>query len=139
MQDMDRRDFDERRAAGLQTRREVIGAERTDLTMASLDDFNRPLNDLLNTYCFNDIWNRPGLPRHSRSLLCIAMLSALNRSPELRVHLNAALNNGVSRDEIQEVLLQVGVYCGVPAAVEGFRLAREVFEQRDRAATGPAG
>jgi 4-carboxymuconolactone decarboxylase len=106
--------------------------------MASLDDFNRPLNDLLNTYCFNDIWNRPGLPRHSRSLLCIAMLSALNRSPELRVHLNAALNNGVSRDEIQEVLLQVGVYCGVPAAVEGFRLAREVFEQRDRAAAGPA-
>ncbi len=132
MQDMDRRDFDARHAAGLQTRREVIGAERTDQTMAAVDDFNRPLADLLNTYCFNDVWNRPGLPRRTRSLLCIAMLSAMNRSPELRVHLNAALNNGVTRDEIQEVLLQVGVYCGVPAAVEGFRLAREVFEQRGR-------
>ena len=132
MQDMDRRDFDARHAAGLQTRREVIGAERTDQTMGAVDDFTRPLADLLNTYCFNDVWNRPGLPRRTRSLLCIAMLSAMNRSPELRVHLNAALNNGVTRDEIQEVLLQVGVYCGVPAAVEGFRLAREVFEQRSR-------
>jgi len=132
MQDMDRRDFETRHEAGLKTRREVIGTQRTDQGMAAVDDFSRPLADLLNTYCFNDIWNRPGLPRAIRSMLCIAMLSAQNRTPELKAHLNAALNNGVTRDQIQEVLLQVGIYCGVPAAVEGFRQAREVFEQRDR-------
>lgn len=130
MQDLDKRDFAARHAAGLQTRREVIGAERTDQGMAAVDDFSRPLADLLNTYCFNDVWNRPGLPRRIRSMLCIAMLSAQNRTPELKAHLNAALNNGVTPDELQEVLLQVGVYCGVPAAVEGFRQAREVLEQR---------
>ncbi len=130
MQDMDKGDFDARHAAGLQTRRELFGAAITDKQMASTDDFIRPLSELLNTYCFNDIWNRPGLPRSTRSLLNIAMLCALNRGPELRVHLHGAITNGATKADIQEVLLQVAVYCGVPAAVEGFRTAREVFADR---------
>lgn len=130
MNDMDKHSFEQRHAAGLQTRREVIGEVMTDKRMRDADDFDRPLHELLNTYCFNDVWNRPGLARPTRSLLNIAMLAALNRSPELRAHLNGALNNGVSKSEIQEVLLQVAIYCGVPAAVEGFRVAREVFAQR---------
>lgn len=130
MQDMDKRAFDDRHAAGLQTRREVIGADLIDKRVQGADDFNRPLQELLNTYCFNDIWNRPGLPRQTRSLLNIAMLCALNRSTELRAHLNGALNNGVSKEEIQEVLLQATVYCGVPSGVEGFRVASDVFAER---------
>jgi 4-carboxymuconolactone decarboxylase len=130
MNDIDKRSHDERHAAGLQTRREVIGQELTNQRMALMNDFNRPLQELLNTYCFNDIWNRPGLPRQTRSMLNIAMLCALNRGPELQTHLAGALNNGVSKSEIQEVLLQVAVYCGVPAAVEGFRAAQSVFDER---------
>jgi 4-carboxymuconolactone decarboxylase len=130
MQDMNKNNYEARHAAGLQTRRELFGAEITDKQMSSMDDFIRPLSELLNTYCFNDVWNRPGLERPTRSMLNIAMLCALNRGPELRVHLHAALTNGVTKSEIQEVLLQVAVYCGVPAAVEGFRTAREVFTDR---------
>jgi 4-carboxymuconolactone decarboxylase len=130
VQDMNKADFNSRHAAGLQTRRELFGAERTDQQMAAMNDFIRPLSELLNTYCFNDVWNRPGLDRPTRSLLNIAMLCALNRAPELRVHLNAAITNDVTKDQIQEVLLQVAVYCGVPAAVEGFRMAAEVIKER---------
>lgn len=130
MQNMNKDDYETRHAAGLQTRRELFGAEITDKLQASADDFIRPLGELLNTYCFNDVWNRPGLGRPTRSMLNIAMLCALNRGPELRVHLHAAITNGVTKSEIQEVLLQVAVYCGVPAAVEGFRTSREVFADR---------
>lgn len=130
MKNMDNRSFNERHEAGLQTRREVIGPALTDKRMSDANAFDRPLHELLNTYCFNDIWNRPGLPRQTRSLLNISMLCALNRSQELQAHLRGALNNGVSVSEIQETLLQVAVYCGVPAAVEGFRVARAVFEER---------
>lgn len=130
MNDIDKGSHAERHAAGLQTRREVIGEEIVDKRMAAMNDFNRPLNELLNTYCFNDIWNRPGLPRSTRSLLNVGMLCALNRAHELQAHLNGALNNGVTKSEIQEVLLQVAIYCGVPAAVEGFRVAQAVFEER---------
>jgi 4-carboxymuconolactone decarboxylase len=127
---MDKRSHEERFAAGLQTRREVLGAEYTDKAMAAVDDFNRPFVDLLNTYCWNDIWNRPGLPRQTRSMLNLAMLAALGRTHELKLHINGALNNGLTKEQIREVFLQVAIYCGVPAAVECFRSAREVFEAR---------
>jgi len=127
---MDKRSLDERAKDGLKTRREVLGPEYVDKAMASVDDFNREFAELLNTYCWNDIWNRPGLPRKTRSMLNLAMLTALNRGPELRLHVVGALNNGLTRDEIREVFLQAAIYCGVPAAVEAFRVAREVFKER---------
>ena len=127
---MDKSDFKTRYANGLKTRREMMGAERTDKAIATQNEFNRPMQELLNTYCFNDIWNRPGLPRKVRSMLNLAVLSALNRTPQLKSHIQGALNNGVTKDEIQEVFLQVAVYCGVPAAVEAFNAAGEVFKER---------
>ena len=127
---MDKRDHRERFADGLKTRREVLGAEYVDKAMAATDDFSKPFVDLLNTYCWNDVWNRPGLPRKTRSMLNLAMLSALGKEHELKLHLNGALNNGLTKEEIREVLLQVAIYCGVPAAVVSFRCAREVFKER---------
>jgi len=127
---MDKRDHKQRYDAGLKTRREVLGAEYVDKAIAAQDDFNRPLQELLNTYCWNDVWNRPGLPRKTRSMLNLAMLSALNKPHELKLHLTGALNNGLTKQDIQEVFLQVAIYCGVPAAVESFRIAREVFKER---------
>jgi 4-carboxymuconolactone decarboxylase len=129
---MDDRPHDERFDDGLKTRREVLGAAYVDKSMAGVDDFNREFQALLNTYCWNDIWNRPGLPRQTRSLLNLAMLTALGKGPELKLHIRGALNNGVSKDEIKEVFLQAAVYCGVPAAVEAFRSAREVFESEPK-------
>ena len=127
---MDKKDHKQRYDAGLKTRREVLGADYVDKSIAAQDEFNRPLQELLNTYCWNDVWNRPGLPRKTRSLLNLAMLSALNKPHELKLHLNGALNNGLTKGDIQEVFLQVAIYCGVPAAVESFRIAREVFKER---------
>ena len=126
---MDKKDFEDRHAGGLATRREVLGAAYVDKSMAAADDFNGEFQELLNTYCWNDIWNRPGLDRHTRSLLNLAMLTALGKAPELKLHVRGALNNGVSKEEIKEVFLQAAVYCGVPAAVEAFRCAREVFAE----------
>ena len=128
---MDKRSQKERYDAGLKTRREVLGAEYVDKSIAAQDDFNRPFQELLNTYCWNDIWNRPGLSRKTRSMLNLAMLTALNRGPELRLHVNGALNNGLTKEEIREVFLQTAIYCGVPASVEAFRVAREVFKERN--------
>jgi 4-carboxymuconolactone decarboxylase len=125
---MDKRTHKERSEAGLQTRREVLGAEYVDKAMGGVDEFSREFTELLNTYCWNDIWNRPGLPRKTRSMLNLAMLSALGKEHELKLHLRGALNNGLTKDEIKEVLLQVAIYCGVPAAVVAFRCAREVFK-----------
>lgn len=127
---MDKRSQEERARDGLKTRREVLGAEYVDRAMAAADDFNAEFVTLLNTYCWNDIWNRPGLPRQTRSMLNLAMLSALGRSHELKLHVAGALNNGLTKDQIKEVFLQVAIYCGVPAAVESFRCAREVFKER---------
>lgn len=127
---MDKRSQKERYDAGLKTRREVLGAEYVDKSIAAQDDFNRPFQELLNTYCWNDIWNRPGLSRKTRSMLNLAMLTALNRCPELRLHVTGALNNGLTKEEIREVFLQTAIYCGVPASVEAFRVAREVFKER---------
>jgi len=124
---MDKRGHKERFDQGLTTRREVLGAEYVDKAMAASDDFSKPFVDLLNTYCWNDIWNRPGLDRKTRSMLNLAMLSALGKEHELKLHINGALNNGLTKEQIREVFLQVAIYCGVPAAVVAFRCAKEVF------------
>jgi len=125
---MDKRNHRERFDAGLKTRREVLGAKWVDQAMAGVDDFNREFTELLNTYCWNDIWNRPNLPRKMRSVLNLGMLCALNREHELKLHIRGALTNGLTKDEIKEIFLQVAIYCGVPAAVVAFRAAKEVFQ-----------
>ena len=128
---MDKRSHDERAKNGLQTRREVLGAEYVDKAMASVDEFSAEFTELLNTYCWNDIWNRPGLPRKMRSVLNLGMLVALGKEHELKLHINGALNNGLTKDEIKEVLMQTAIYCGVPAAVVAFRCAKEVFASKE--------
>jgi len=114
---------------GLKTRREVLGADYVDAAIASADDFNRPLQELVTQYCWGDIWNRPGLDRRTRSFLNLAMITALNRPHELKLHVKGAINNGLTKDEIREVFLQTAIYCGVPAAIDSFRVAREVFKE----------
>ena len=126
---MDKRDHQQRFDAGLKTRREVLGAGYVDKAMAGTDEFSREFVELLNTYCWNDIWNRPRLSRKTRSMLNLAMLSSLNRPHEIKVHVRGAITNGVSKAEICEVFLAVAIYCGVPAAVDSFRIAREVFKE----------
>ena len=114
---------------GLQIRREVLGAEYVDKSISQADDFSRPLQELVTEYCWGTVWSRPGISRKMRSLINLAMLTALNRPHEVKLHLKAALNNGCSKEEIMEVLLQTAIYCGVPAAIDSFRLAREVFSE----------
>ncbi|MCU0591979.1 MAG: 4-carboxymuconolactone decarboxylase [Desulfobacterales bacterium] len=114
---------------GLRIRREVLGAEYVDKSISMSDDFNRPLQELVTQYCWGAVWSRPGLTRKTRSLINLAMLTALNRPHEVKLHLKGALNNGCSREEIMEVLLQTAIYCGVPAAIDSFRVAREVFSE----------
>jgi 4-carboxymuconolactone decarboxylase len=114
---------------GLKTRREVLGADYVDAAIKNADDFNMPLQEYITQYCWGDVWNRPGLDRRTRSLLNLAMLTALNRPHELKLHLRGAINNGVTQDEIKEVFLQAAAYCGAPAAVDSFRVAREVFKE----------
>lgn len=121
----------ERLEAGLKIRREVLGDDYVNRSMQQADEFTRPFQELVSEYCWGAIWARPGLPRRTRSLLNIAMLTALNRPHEVKLHLQGALNNGCSREEIREVLLQAAVYCGVPAALDSFRIAREVFREAD--------
>lgn len=114
---------------GLKTRREVLGAEYVDAAVASADEFNRPMQELVTQYCWGDVWQRPGLDRRTRSLLNLAMLTALNRPHELKLHVRGAITNGVSKDEMREVFLQAAIYCGVPAAIDSFRVARDVFKE----------
>lgn len=114
---------------GLKTRREVLGDTYVDASLKNADEFGKPLQDLVTQYCWGDVWNRPGLDRKTRSLLNLAMLTALNRPHELRVHIRGAINNGASKEEIREVFLQAGIYCGVPSAVDSFRSAKEVFSE----------
>jgi 4-carboxymuconolactone decarboxylase len=127
---MDKRAHKERYDAGLKTRSEVLGKSYVEKSQAAVDDFSREFSEMLNTYCWNDVWNRPGLDRKTRSMLNLAMLAALNKEHELKLHINGALNNGLTKDQIKEVFLQVAIYCGVPAAVVCFRCAREVFKER---------
>ena len=117
---------------GLSIRRAVLGDAYVDNAIKNVDAFNQPLQDMLNEYCWGALWSREGLPRKTRSMLNLVMLSILNRPHELRAHIRGALTNGVTREEITEVFLQVGVYAGVPAAVDSFRIAREVFAEMDK-------
>ena len=114
---------------GMRIRREVLGDEFVDQSLAGATDFSRPMLELLTEYCWGGPWARPGLSRRERSLVNLGMLAALNRPHELRLHTRAALTNGCTAEEIQEVLLQVAVYCGVPAGVEAFRIAGEVVNK----------
>ncbi len=122
----------ERYDEGLRIRREVLGDAHVDRSVGSVSDFMRPLQRFVTEACWNDIWSRPGLPRRERSIVNLAMLTALNRPDELKLHVRGAINNGLTRDEIGEVLLQTAIYCGVPAAIGSARVAEEVF--RDLAA-----
>jgi 4-carboxymuconolactone decarboxylase len=114
---------------GLATRKAVLGAEYVEKSIAEADDFNWPMQQLTTEYCWDEIWNRPGLDRRSRSLLNLGMISALNRPHELRLHVRGAINNGITPAELQEVFLQVAIYCGVPAALDSLRNAREVLKE----------
>jgi 4-carboxymuconolactone decarboxylase len=114
---------------GLQTRREVIGSDYVDKALAARDEFSEEFQQLVTQYCWNEIWNRPGLERRTRSMLNLAMLMALGRPQEFATHLRGAINNGVSKEEIKEVLLQATVYCGMPAGVDAFRVAKDVFRE----------
>jgi 4-carboxymuconolactone decarboxylase len=125
---MDQKTFDR----GLEIRKAVLGKEFVENSFKAADDFNRPLQELVTEYCWGAVWGRPELDRKTRSLLNLAMISALNRPHELKMHVGGALKNGVTRDEIREVFLQVAIYCGVPAAVDAFRVARETFAQLDQ-------
>ena len=116
---------------GLETRRAVLGADYVDSSIRNADNFNRPMQELVTEYCWNEVWNRPGLDRRTRSMLNLAMLTALNRPHELKLHVRGAINNGLSKDDIQEVFLQTAIYCGVPAAIDSFRSAKEVFKEMD--------
>ncbi|MFA7664630.1 MAG: 4-carboxymuconolactone decarboxylase [Burkholderiaceae bacterium] len=117
---------------GLATRREVLGSQYVDASVSNATDFNIDMQELVTQYCWGDVWNRPGLDRRTRSFLNLAMLTALNRPHELKLHVRGALNNGLSRDEIKEVFLQTAIYCGVPAAIDAFRSASEVFKEIDQ-------
>ena len=117
---------------GLDIRSAVLGEAYVNQALASADDFTRPLQDLITEYCWGAVWGRDGLPLKTRSMLNLAMISVLNRPNELRTHIKAALTNGVTRDEIREIFLQVAIYAGVPAAVDSFRVAREAFAEVDQ-------
>ncbi len=122
---------------GLSIRRAVVGSAYVDKSLAEADDFTRPLQELVTKYCWGEVWGREGLARRDRSLLNLGMIAALNRPHELKLHVRGALNNGLTRDEIREVFLQVAIYCGVPASLDSFRIAREVFAEEDaKAAAG---
>lgn len=117
---------------GLEIRKSVLGKEFVEKSFASADEFNRPMQELVTEYCWGAVWGREGLSKKTRSLLNLAMISALNRPHELKMHVRGALRNGVSPEEIREVFLQVAIYCGVPAAVDSFRIAREAFAEADK-------
>jgi 4-carboxymuconolactone decarboxylase len=117
---------------GLEIRSAVLGEAYVNQALAGADDFTGPLQDLVTEYCWGAVWGRDELPRKTRSMLNLAMISVLNRPNELRTHIKAALTNGVSRDEIREVFLQVAIYAGVPAAVDSFRIAGEAFAEAEQ-------
>ena len=121
---------------GLRVRREVLGSAYVDDALKKSDDFTQPLQDLVTRYCWGEIWNRPELDRKLRSIINLAMLTALNRPHEIKLHVRGALNNGVTKEEIREVFLQAAIYCGVPAALDSFRIAREVFEEMGATESG---
>ena len=119
----------ERYEAGMKLRRAVLGDAHVDRSLQQLNDLNRDFQDFITRYAWGDIWSRPGLSRHTRSLITLAMMVALNRADEFRMHVQAALRNGVTRDEIKEVLLQTAIYCGLPAANAAFHAAEEALAE----------
>lgn len=118
--------------AGMRVRREVLGDAHVDRSLTRLNGFNEEFQDLIARYAWGEIWTRPGLERRTRSMITLAMLVALNRSEEFRLHVRAAFNNGLGRDDIREVLLHTAIYCGVPAANAAFHMAEEVFAAMER-------
>ncbi|OUM98699.1 MAG: 4-carboxymuconolactone decarboxylase [Firmicutes bacterium ZCTH02-B6] len=114
---------------GLAVRRAVLGEEYVNRAIEQADDFTKPLQELVTEYCWGTVWTRSGLSRKTRSLINLAMISALNRPHELKLHVKGALRNGCTKEEIREVLLQVAIYCGVPAAVDSFRIANEAIKE----------
>ncbi|MEB3103486.1 4-carboxymuconolactone decarboxylase [Ferviditalea candida] len=121
----------ERFEKGLEVRRSVLGPEYVDKSLQNADDFNMPLQELVTEYCWGEVWTREGLPRKTRSMLNLAMLTALNRPHELNLHIRGALRNGCTKEEIKEIFLQAAIYCGVPAGVESFKIAQEVFKEEN--------
>jgi 4-carboxymuconolactone decarboxylase len=115
---------------GLKIRREVVGEEHVNRSLAEMDDFTRPLQELVTRYCWGDVWSREGLSLRDRSIINLAAISALNRPNELKLHVRGALRNGMTPEEIREVLLQIAIYCGVPAALDSFRVAKEVINAK---------
>jgi 4-carboxymuconolactone decarboxylase len=124
---MDKATFDK----GLAIRKAVLGAEYVEKSIAMVDEFNKPMQELVTEYCWGAVWGREGLDKKTRSMLNLAMISILNRQHELKLHIKGALTNGVTRDEIREIFMQVAIYAGVPAGVDSFRIAREAFAEVD--------
>jgi 4-carboxymuconolactone decarboxylase len=118
---------------GLEVRTAVLGKDYVENSIRNADDFNRPFQELVTEYCWGAVWGRETLPRKTRSLLNLAMIGALNRPHELKLHVRGALRNGVSKDEIREVFMQLAIYAGVPAGVDAFRVAREAFAEDEAA------
>ncbi|RKQ35787.1 4-carboxymuconolactone decarboxylase [Oceanobacillus halophilus] len=116
---------------GLEVRKAVLGVEHVERSLNNANDFNMAMQELVTEYCWGEVWTRPGLERRERSLLNLAMITALNRPHELKLHVRGALNNGLSKEEIKEVFLQCAIYCGVPAAIDSFRTAQQVFDEME--------
>jgi 4-carboxymuconolactone decarboxylase len=127
--EQDSMDEEQRYANGMAVRRAVLGDQHVDRAQANVNDFNAEFQNLITRYAWGEIWTRPGLPRQTRSLMTICMMVALNREEELKLHLRAARNNGVSVDQVKEALLQTAIYCGVPAANSAFAIAQQVFSE----------
>lgn len=126
----------ERYDKGMTVRRAVLSDAHVERTLKRKNAFNSEFQELITRYCWGEIWTRPGLPRHTRSLLNIAMMVALNRPDEFKLHVRGSFNNGVTKDDIKEVLLQCAIYCGVPAANSAFHMAEEVFAQMEKEGSG---
>lgn len=122
-------------AKGLKNRKEVLGAEHVQKSLDAVDDFTADIQKLVTEWCWGELWSRPGLERRTRSIMNLSMLAALNRPHEIRLHVRGALNNGLTPDDIKEVFLQVAIYCGVPAALDGMKVAAEVIAE-EKAKTG---
>ena len=122
---MDKERYDE----GLRIRKEVLGAEYVEKSLASADDFNQPFQEMVTEYCWGGSWGRGVLSKQQRSILNLGMLAALNRNQEFELHFRGAIRNGLSLDELREILMQIAVYCGVPAGVEAFRIARKIVDE----------
>ncbi|OLO25287.1 4-carboxymuconolactone decarboxylase [Alkalihalophilus pseudofirmus] len=123
--------MDEKFEAGLKVRREVLGNEYVENSIKNATDFNLPFQELVTKYCWGEVWNRDGLSRKVRSIINLSMLAAINRPHELKLHIRGALNNGVTKEEIREVFIQVAIYCGVPSALDSFKIAQEVFNEKN--------